>query len=217
MSKFIGDITNSHYTKFDSKGLQTMAGDAMVSLALRPFMILTVAGRANEPTEIIRGTNIGYEMGIWAAAPPPAPDQELYFKIYVPRRWDGTTDPQIGILSSVGLGAEDVGDKYKFQLEWQTTDQGSGTDTVGTTTSSTTSEITIKTGGTAAYSAYDMWFTLNADDVNNPITAGCMLTGRVRRVTATDHEVTNEPVLWDWVMLWKRDKMGLTHSVQTNG
>lgn len=218
------DKMNDHLVNVD-KDLQNLRHDtnniisflSPKSLSLRPFMILTVAGRANEPTELIRGTNIGYEMAIWAAAPPPAPDQELYFKMYVPKRWDGTTDPQLGILSSIGIGAEDVGDKYKFQFSWCTTNQGSGTDVVGTSVTSTTSEITVKAGGVAAYSAYDMWFVLDSDNATNPITAGCMLTGRIRRVVASANEVTNEPVLWDWVTLWKRDKFGGPYSVETNG
>lgn len=208
--------STNNYAEVGTSGLVTLYGTGQGSLKIRPTMVLTEAGRANVPTEVIRGANVGYSFAVWAAAPPPLPDEELYTRVYVPNRWNGTDDPQVGILVSTS-GAEDVGDKFKFQLSWCTTAQGSGTDTVGTTTSDTTSEITIKTGGTAAYSAYDMWFTLDADDANNPIVKGCMLQYRLRRVTATDHEVTAEPVCWDWVTHWRVNKMYGSWAVETNG
>jgi hypothetical protein len=112
-------------------------------------------------------------------------------------------------------GAEDVGDKFKFQLEWQTTQCGGDT-VMGTTTSNCVSEQTIVTGGAAAHTAYCVFFTLDASDVTNPIVAGEMLQGRLRRIAASSSPVTNEIAVWDWAVRWKTNKMFNLYSVEEN-
>jgi hypothetical protein len=207
--------SDSNYTTIGSGGMVNLYGTAQGALKLRPTMGLTVAGRANEPTEVIRGANIGYSMYIWADAPTDR-DQELHMKQYVPNRWNATEDPQIGCLVST-IGAETAGKKFKFVLSWATTLQGSGVDTVSATTSTAYSEITIPTGGALAYGAFDMWFTLNADDANNPITPGSMLQCILRRVAASSNEISGEVGVWDWVSHWRVNKMYGAWAVETNG
>jgi hypothetical protein len=203
----IGSTTN--YLAVGSTGLITMVGTGKGKLQLRPHLINKASKTAGVPTEIYRGVNVGYSMPIWSTN-----DEELYFRMRVPNRWDGTTDPQVGIVTTL-IGAEDVGDKYRFQLEWQTT-QGIGTTTIGTTTSSVTSEQTLKTGGNAQYSSYFIFFTLDADDANNPIVAGRMMQTRLRRIAASGSEVTGEIGVWDCTSVWCTNKMYPVWSTESN-
>jgi hypothetical protein len=192
-----------------STGLITMLGTGKGKLQYRPHLINKASKTAGVPTEIYRGCNVGYSMPIWNTS-----DEEIYFRMRIPNRWDGTTDPQMGIVTTL-IGAEDVGDKYRFQMEWQTT-QGIGTSTIGATTSSVTSETTVKTGGTAQYSSYFMFFTLDADDGTNPIIAGRMLQTRLRRIAASGSEVAGEIGVWDCVSMWCVNKMYPVWSTESN-
>jgi len=208
----IGDGGITNYNKFDSGGYQTMYGSAQGKLTLRPNLIQKASKFLGVPTEVYRGCNVGYSFPIWNSGGNS--NEELYFRMRIPNRWDGTTDPQFGVMTTI-TGAEDVGDKYKFQLEWQTTSCGGDT-VMGTTTSNTVNEQTIITGGAAAYTAYCVFFTLDADDSTNPIVAGEMLQGRIRRIAASANEVTNEVIIWDWVTMWKTSKVFGTWSVEAN-
>ena len=190
-TKFGDDNTN--YTKFDTDGIITFYGNAQRGFKIRPTLDQRSTLAGGTPTEVDRGAHTGYSMPIWSD--PANKDEQLNFRLQIPERWDETTDPQVGIYISLGNGVEDVGDKFQFQLSWATSNCG-GTDTVDNTVSSVTSERTVITGGTAAYSGYCVWFTLDADDASNPIAAGNLLSCRLRRVAATANEVSNEPVVW---------------------
>jgi len=205
----IGDGGTTDYTKFTVGGKQTMFGDAQGKLMLRPNLVQKASKQLGTPTEVYRGCNVGYSFPVWNSD-----NEELYFRMRIPARWDGTTDPQFGIMCTI-TGAEDVGDKFKFQLEWQTTICG-GTTAMGTTTSNCVSEQTIITGGSAANTAYCIFFTLDADDVTNSIIAGEMLQGRLRRIASASPAVTNEIAVWDWASMWKVNKVYGDWSVETN-
>jgi hypothetical protein len=200
----------SDYLSVGATGLITMAGGGVGKLNFRPHLIQKQSKVVtNTPTEIYRGLNIGYSLPIWSSD-----NEELYFRQRIPARWNGTTDPQMGVMCCL-MGAEDVGDKFRLQLEWQATGCG-GTSLMGTTTSSCVSEQTVITDGTAQYSTYCLWFTLDADDGNNPIAVGEMLQGRLRRIAASGSEVTAEIGVWDWATTWAVNKMYPVWSVDTN-
>jgi len=205
----VGDGGTTNYSKFDVNGYQTLYGTAQGKLTLRPNLVQKASKQLGTPTEVYRGCNVGYSFPVWNSN-----DEELYFRLIIPVRWDGTTDPQFGMMTTI-TGAEDIGDKYKFQLEWQITTCG-GTSTMGTTTSSCVSEQTIITGGAAANTAYCIFFTLDASDATNPIEAGEMLQGRIRRIASASPAVTNEIAIWDWAAIWKVDKVFGTYSLETN-
>jgi hypothetical protein len=200
---------SSDYASIGATGLVTLAGGGKGKLTFRPNLIQKASKTAGVPTEIYRGCSVGYSMPIWSTD-----NEELYFRMRIPNRWDGTTDPQFGIITTI-TGAEDVGDKFRFQLEWQTTTCG-GTTVMGTTTTSTTSEQTIITGGAAANTAYCLFLTLNADDGTNPIVSGEMLQGRLRRIAASGSEVTGEIAVWDWAVMWCTNKMYPVWSTESN-
>lgn len=199
----------SDYLSISATGLVTMSGSALAKLQLRPQLVQTSAKALGTPTQIARGLNVGYSLPVWNTN-----DEELYCRLRIPNRWDGTTNPQFGICTTLmNVGGEDVGDKFKFQLEWQTTAAGN---VMGTTTSNTTSEQTVLTGRNDQYDTYFVFFTFDADDLNNPITEGEMLQIRLRRIAASANECTGEIAVWDWTTIWPVNKMYPVWSVETN-
>jgi len=205
----VGDGGITNYTKFGVDGYQTLYGAAQGLLTLRPNLVQKASKQLGTPTEVYRGCNVGYSFPVWNSD-----NEELYFRLRVPSRWDGSTDPQLGIMCTI-TEAEDVGDKFKFQLEWQTTVCG-GTTVMGTTTSSCVSEQTIISGGSDANTAYCLFFNLDASDATNSILIGDMLQGRLRRIAASSSSVSNEITVWDWVSRWKTNKVFGVWSVETN-
>ena len=204
-----GDTTN--FLKVaQSNGQMSWEGTYLKKLTLRPGLVEKSSKAGGTPTQVYRGLNVGYSLPIWST--PTNADEELYWRQRIPLRWDGTTDPQLGICVTLAAG-EDVGDKFKLQLEWQTTNAGNE---MGTTTSSITSEQTILTGRNAAYDTYFVFFNFNADDVNNPITIGEMIQARVRRIAASANEATGEIIVWDWVSMWAVNKVYGVWSVDVN-
>lgn len=202
--------SGNDHADFSNKGFPTLAGDAQGKLTLRPNLVQSRTKiSSNKPTEVDRGCNVGYSFPIYNSD-----DEELFFRMRIPARWDGTTDPQFGIMCTI-TGTESVGNKFKFQLEWQTTHCG-GTTIMGTTVSSCVSEQTIITSGGVAHTAYCVFFSLDADDANNPIIAGRMLQGRLRRITASANEVSNEIAVWDWAAMWRTSKVFGVYSVESN-
>jgi hypothetical protein len=205
-----GDGTNQ--AVISSDGEITFEGTAKRKLTIRPNLIETSAKAGGTPTQIYRGVNVGYSMPIWSD--PVNLDEQLFFRMRVPFRWDGTTDPQFGIMCTI-QSAEDVGDKFKFELSWQTT-TCHGSTVMGTTDSDCYTEQTIITGGGTQYTAYCVFFNLDASDATNPITAGNMLQGRVRRVSASENEIDGEVGIWDWVTSWAVDKVGSDWAIEEN-
>jgi hypothetical protein len=202
-----GDGTN--YSHFESTtGMITWAGTYKKKLTLRPSLVdQRTKLNDDKPTEVTRGCNIGYSFPIYNSD-----NEELFFRMRIPARWDGTTDPQFGMYVTLSAG-EDVGDKFKFQLEWQTTNKGN---VLGTTTSSTTSEQTVLLNRNDAYDTYFVFFNFNADDVNNPLVTGYMLQARIRRIAASSSEVSNEIIVWDWASMWPLGSVYGTWAVETN-
>lgn len=151
------------------------------------------------PTLIERGLFKGYSMDIWET--PAKPFEELALKLRVPISWDGVTKPWVVAITSP-TGAEDVDDKYKFQLEWMSKDVGAVIpDSIQETL---TSEVTLSTGKNAAYFAHIIAFELTA----TTLVSGQCLQMRVRRVAASANEVTAEPAIWHWDSRWKMNQQG---------
>jgi hypothetical protein len=204
----VGDGGTTNYNKFDSGGYQTLFGTAQGELNLRPSLVDNRTKLSdNVPTEITRGCNIGYSFPVYNSD-----GEELFFKMRISGRWNGTDDPQFGVAVTL-IAGEDVGDKFKFQLEWQTTNKGN---VMGTTTSNCTSEQVVLTGRNDANDTYFIWFTLDASDATNPIEAGNMLQGRLRRIASASPAITGEVGVWDWSSVWKTNRIFTVASVKTN-
>ncbi len=205
----LGDLTN-YLNLSNSDGQITWAGTFLKKLTIRPNLDQTTALAGGTPTEVTRGLNRGYSLPIWSS--PAGVNEELSFRMRVPLRWDGITDPQVGLAVSLSA-AEDVGDHFKFSLEWQTVNKG---DVLGTTTSVCYSEQAVLAGRADAYDIYFVFLTLDASDANNHIQPNHMLQCRLRRIDATDPDVSNEIIVWGWAAMWAVDKAYSDWSVETN-
>ena len=149
------------------------------------------------PTQVERGLFKGYSVPIWST--PANQYEELVFRIRVPFRWDGVTNPTFMILVSISA-TEDIGDKFKFQMEWES--KGVSNVIPDTTAETLTDEVTV-TDGTAYYS-----YLASASLDATKLIVGDNLQFRVRRVTATDPQVSNEIIIWHWDSRWKMNKLG---------
>ena len=169
----------------------------------RPFLDENNANDNGVPTQITRGLFRGYSFPIWSD--PANVNEELSFRLRVPHRWDGTTNPWFVAISAI-VAAEDIEDKYKFQLEWQSADVGG---IIPATIQETlTSEITL-TDGTAWQSEAILSFELTATTLD----PGQNIQLRLRRIAASSSEITNEAAIFHWDTRWKMNRIG-TVSVQ---
>jgi hypothetical protein len=202
------DKTSARDLTIATGATKTIKLTNIAKLTLRPDVIEKDTKKVlGIPTQITRGCNVGYSFPIFAAN-----DEELYWRMRIPNRWDGVTDPQFGICVSL-ISGEDVGDRFKFSLEWQTTNKGN---VMGVTTSVCYSEQIVLAGRNDAYDTYFVFFNIDASDATNPITAGEMLQGRLRRVAASSSEASGEIAVWDWAIMWPVDKVFGVWSVETN-
>lgn len=170
--------------------------------SVSPFLDENTANVANKPSLITRGVFGGYSLPEYAAG------EELLFRMRVPHRWDGSTNPYFVAITSISA-AEDVGDKYKFQLEWQSEDvEAVIPDTIAETL---TDEVTVADG--TAYYAEIISFELDAAT----IVAGQNLQARLRRIAASSLSVSNEIIVWHWDTRWKMSRLGTATAMGYGG
>ena len=163
-----------------------------------PFLDENRSNTQGKPTLITRGVFSGYSMPEYAAG------EELYFRMRIPFRWDGVTAPYFVAISAI-TAAEGVGDKYKFQLEWASSDIGSVVpDTVSETI---TDEVTVVNG--SAYYAEIIKFEMNPATM----VSGQNIQARLRRIAASSSSVSDEIALFHWCTRWKMNRIG-TSSIQ---
>lgn len=163
-----------------------------------PYLDENYANIKGKPEQINRGLFKGYAFPIWNDGPQ---DQynELLFRIRVPFRWDGIENPYFCAITAIS-GAEDVGDKYKFQLEWVSKDVGYVLpDTVDETISW---EVTVVDG-----TAWRAEIIVGQMD-GTKLAAGENWQARLRRIAASGNEVTNNPVVFHWCTRWFMNKNG---------
>lgn len=171
-------------------------------ISKHPFVDENFANSQGVPTDVGRGLFRGYSMPIWST--PANQYEQLLYRIRVPHGWDGSTNPYFVAITATS-GAEDIGDKYQFQLEWESEDI---LNIIPDTTAETlTSEVTLTT--TDAWYANIVSFELTA----TTLVSGQNLQCRLRRIAASANEVTNEPVVFHWDTRWKMNRLG-TDSTQ---
>ncbi|MCK5615103.1 hypothetical protein KAR91_75265 [Candidatus Pacearchaeota archaeon] len=167
-----------------------------------PFLDENSSNLQGKPTLITRGIFKGYSMPIGGIG------EELSFRIRVPFRWDGVTKPWFVAISSTLTAGEGVGDKYKFQLEWSSTDVGyTIPDTVIETL---TDEITVL--DPSSFFSTIIAFEVCADC----LVSGQNMQGKLTRIAASEPQVSNEIAVWHWCTRWKMDRLG-TDSIQGYG
>ncbi|GAG81432.1 unnamed protein product, partial [marine sediment metagenome] len=130
-----------------------LAGLATGTLSLRPEVNVDEIKKQNKPDQVHIGTGafFGHSMPVYAAD-----NEELYYRQIIPSRWDGTSDVVLHV--ECGLGdAEDVGDYFKFQLDWAVALNG---EPIPTAVNPETVEQIVLAGRAAQYDKYELAFTL---------------------------------------------------------
>ena len=196
----LGDSDDGNYLNVSSTGIVTLKGTAKRWLAMRPDIDYTVITAQGKPTQVVVGVFHGYSMPIYVAGQ----NEELFFNIHVPGRWDEASNPIIHLL--VGLaGAEDVSDNFKFQVSWEHLTEG---DVIPVTSHDVEVEQAVLTDRNAQYSTYELQFTIDydVDDPDN-LADHDDLAFRLRRIDATNPDVANEIIVLDYHVEFQVDKM----------
>jgi hypothetical protein len=207
----IGDTEGGNYTEISSSGVTSLLGDAKRSLTLRPQLdstniIKTIGEWSLVPTPFTLGAFSGFFMPAYNND-----NQELFFRMRAPYRWDGTTNPTFKMI--VALSAtEDVGDKFKFQLDWNTVSPVPTdlmlTPKIETDVVTVVDEVIVLEDRNTQYSAYPVSFELDIDNagLQQQLEPRNNLVGRIRRITSGSPAVSNNIIILDWVTNWKVNK-----------
>lgn len=180
-------------------GAITMSGAGLVCIELRPDLNWASVQAHGKPTFVSQGTFHGFSLPLYAA------NEELFFAICVPGRYDGISDPKAHVDCWLSH-AEDT-KNFKLQLSWEHFTPG--TDPVPTTMNDV--EVQIATGASAPqFNSYLVPFAINYDiDTPDNLAAGNLLGLRLRRIPATGNEIAGEVVIAHIGVSFRRDKMGI--------
>lgn len=195
-----GDGTNQ--LLISGAGVVTLEGTAKRWLAVRPDLDYTVITAQGKPAQVVIGVFHGYSMPIWNDAANS--DEQLFFNLNVPGRWDEASDIIVHLLVALS-GAEDVNDNFNFQLSWEHLTEG---DVVPATSHDVEVEQAVLAARNAQYSTYELQFTLDYDvDDPDDVADHDDLSMRLRRIDATNPDVTNEIIVLDYHVEFQVNKM----------
>lgn len=192
--------TYPNRTVIGGDGKITMEGTAKGHLTLRAEVDYTAQIALSKPTQVSVGIYKGYSFPVYSAD-----NEELFFRETVPDRWDGVSD--IVFHTRVALaGGEDVGDNFKFQFSWEHAPCDS---TLLVTSNDVELETAVLLGRNAQYDVYCLSFIMDydIDGAGNEIQPHELLGGRLRRIDATNPDVTAEIIVLDWHTHYAIDKL----------
>ena len=176
----------------------SMVGNGKYWRSYEPFLDENYANYKGYPTQIDRGLFKGYSLPIWST--PTNQYEELVYRLRVPFRWDGITNPYFCAITAI-TAAEEVGKKYRFQLEWVSKDVESVLpDTITETISW---EVTVVDG-----TDWRSEIIIGEMDASLNLIAGQNWQARLRRIAASENEVGNEPAVFHWCTRWLCNKFG---------
>lgn len=162
-----------------------------------PFLDENYSNFRGAPTQVAAGLFRGYSLPIWET--PSQQYEELLFRMHVPYRWDGVTNPFIMLVVANSL-PETIGSKYSLQFEYATFSCGSIIP--GITTKFVTTEVTVSSD--KAYCASRIFFEVDSSD----LISGQHLQARLRRIASAAPAITGEVVVFHWSTHWKINKAG---------
>ncbi len=189
-----------NYIQVDINGIQTLHGTAKRVLTLRPDLDYTTITAQGKPTQITVGAFKGYSMPIYNSD-----NEELFANQMSPGRWDMSSDPVAHIAVALASG-EDVGDYFKLQLSWEKVHESS--DILPATTHDIVVEQIILAGRSAQYDIYELLFTLDYDvDTPDNLGAHDLIGFRLRRIDATNPDISGEIIVLEWHVEYQTDKV----------
>lgn len=194
--------SGANYIDIDSGGILTLHGTAKCYLTIRPRLGVIYQIAHAKPTQVQQGVYFGYSMPIYNAD-----NEELFFTARIPYRWDGESDFVFEIYIWLS-NAEDAGDKFKFQLSWEHANPFADGSGIPATSNDVTAEYAVLIDRVAQYSCYRMSFVIDydIDGAGNEIVPGNNFSARLRRIDATDPDITNEIVAYDWKIKYPINK-----------
>ena len=175
----------------------TLVGSARSWVEFRPDLDPTKLAVNAKPTIIERGVAIGYSLPVGGA------DEELFYSICVPGRWDGESNIHVHIQAWLDTAQNEVADAIKLSLNWTQVGEG---DVVPDTSNNITDEVA--TGIVAQYTTMEFSFDIDYDIVPaDPIVADDVIFFRLTRV-ASSHEIAGELVVYHAGVIFRFDKYG---------
>ena len=170
---------------------------------MRPAFVAGRLASGGIPTSVSLGAYAGYSMPIWST--PANQYEELYWRLCVPGRWDGTTD--ISYHINVALAAaETLNDEFKFQLSWSNTNSTTGV--ISDATKDVEVGAVCSTGHNAQYSVFEVTFTIDISEAPiSPVAISDVLVGRIRRIASGGTEISGECIIFDHTLNFVVDRV----------
>lgn len=197
-------LINNTGTDYVDNGNQTeyWGGSTNAYIELRPALDMSSVAAHGKPAIVTIGAYKGFSLPIWNA--PANADEELYFEICVPNRWDGESDIDIHIACALGQANDDK--NFKLELCWEHLTPG--TDIVPATCNNVTAQVATGAGA-APYQTYQPTFVIDYDiDVGDVIVIDDILGARLRRIDATANEIAGNVIIFHMGVIFQRDKVG---------
>lgn len=173
--------------------------DAKVSIALRPDIDTIALKQEDKPTP----ENLGIVRG-WSFPIFNNDDEEIFFRMKVPRRWDGESNITFKVCCYIPETSQS-GNIFNMSLDYFWLNCGD----VITDSSYTTSYETIcnsDLGNKTYYLPINIQYDIAG--IGNEISDSDTMFMRLYRTAASSNEITGEVVIVDIVMDFTRDKLG---------
>jgi hypothetical protein len=168
-------------------------------LSMRPAFVAGLIGVKVKPLTVEVGAYSMYSMPIYAAD-----NQELFWRLQVPGRWDGASDIHYYLVCALSA-AETENDDFQFRLDWANTPPGTGVLTSSTTTVDVPQNCGA--GHTAQYSTFKLDFTIVWNAPTPNVSVVDVIAGRVRRIASGGTEVSNNIYIVDHWLTFTVDKI----------
>ena len=175
----------------------TLEDSAKVWVEFRPDLDPTKLAVNAKPTIVTRGVAIGYSLPVGGA------DEELFYEICVPDRWDGESDIHCHIEGWLDTAQDEAADAAELTLKWEHFGIGG---IVPATSNTVVDEVV--TGIVAQYTYIQFDFVLDYDiDVGDAIEGDDKLVFHIVR-SASSHEIAGEVVISHAAIIFQFDKLG---------
>lgn len=175
---------------------QAQAITALYQHELRPDLDFTRITGPGQPTMVTRGIVDGFSLPTYAA------NEELFYNICVPNRYDEASDIRVHIHCYLDTANTDK--NFQLQLEWEHW-------TIGDLVPNTINPLTVETptGTAAQFKSFQVDFMIDYDiDGANIILGDDMLNFRLYRIAASSDEIAGEVVITHVGVLFLCDKIG---------
>jgi len=190
----------TEYASISSSGFVTLSSATVCKLAMRPAFVAGRIGGLVKPTPVALGVFAGYSCPIFNND-----DEELFWRLHVPGRWDGKSDIDYHIVACLAE-AQSAGNQFNFQVSWGHSDN--------TTASINTAAVqnlvtgaTCMAGHIAKYSVFKLDYMIDWDVDTPDITTSDTLVARVRRTATGGTGLTDEVIILDHWLNFHVDKM----------